>query len=88
MSKQIGQLLTCDRCGTTEFLHYVGTEDFDGGFTKVNDFSKPSEPWGFEDLGDCAAGHDYVDLCPKCRKAFILTKKEFIIKGVMQNDQT
>lgn len=80
MSKQIGKLLTCDRCGVTEFMPYIGTKEFDGGYTRINDFQEPAEPWAFtEDLGDCASGHEYVDLCPTCRKAYIRTKKDFFL---------
>lgn len=85
MSKQIGKLLTCDRCGFAEFLPYIGTTEFDGGFTHADSFQEPAEPWAIsEDLGDCVAGHEYVELCPNCRKAYIQSKKDFfLMKGVL-----
>lgn len=89
MSKQVGQLLTCDRCGKTEFLPYIGKDEFDGGYPDVIYFKKPSEFWVFaEDLDDCSAGrHNYVDLCPNCRKEYVQVKKNFFnMKGELAND--
>ena len=85
MSKQIGKLLTCDRCGAAEFLPYIGEEEFDGGFARLNVFQDPSEPWALgEDIGDCTAGHEYLDLCPECRKVYLKIKRDFLLKGVQK----
>lgn len=82
MSNQIGKLLTCDRCGKTEFLPYIGTREFDGGYTRTNEFQEPAEAWSIaEDLGDCTSGHEYVELCPSCRRAYLKTKKDFFLMG-------
>lgn len=81
MSQKIGKLLTCDRCGATEFLPYTGTSKSDGGFTHTDHFSKPTEPWLIaEDLGDCVTGHQYIELCPTCRKSYLQTKHNFLYK--------
>jgi len=90
MSTNIGKQLVCDRCGATTFLLYTGTEEFDGGYTRVTDFQTPKEPWLLcEDLGDTASGHNYVDLCPMCRESYIKVKNDFFSrKRVDIFDQT
>lgn len=90
MSTNIGKQLVCDRCGATTFLPYIGTEEFDGGYTRVNDFQTPEEPWAlYEDFSDTASGQGHVDLCPTCRELYIKVKNDFISrKRVDILDQT
>lgn len=49
----------CDLCGKTEYKKYIGTEQFDGGYTTINKF----EPSDYIDL---QIGKKYYKLCPKC----------------------
>lgn len=58
MSRENGQLLTCDRCGAWVFLECTGEGEADGGWTRWNKF-EPSPNWGYLD--------GVGDICPKCR---------------------
>lgn len=83
MSEQIGKLLTCDRCKKTEFLPYIGTKEYGSWYPRADEFQEPPEPWVIkEDLGDCAAGHEYIDLCPSCRKVYLKIKKDFFLSNL------
>jgi predicted nucleic-acid-binding Zn-ribbon protein len=82
MSKVVGKLLTCDRCGTTEFVPYAKEKELDGGYSRVDIFEDPKEPWLLSaDLGDIVEGHKFIDLCPRCRKAYFELKNNFLTKG-------
>lgn len=72
MSELIGKLLIRERCGEKAFSKYIKTEDFDGGFTRVNEFEK-IPGW------DCAPkeNDDYGTLCPNCYLAYKQTLKNF-----------
>lgn len=50
---------TCGICGKIAYRQYIGTKDFDGGYTIINQF----EPSDFEylRLGNCS----FV-VCPDC----------------------
>lgn len=78
MSKVVGKLLTCDRCGTTEFLPYVSTKELDGGYTRADNFEAPKEPWSSEDFGKIIGAYKFIDLCPSCSKEFLNIKMDFI----------
>lgn len=91
MSKQRGQLLTCDRCGKTIFLKELEAKekDTDGGYTRWNEYKheKPPEEWTHKYFGDYS--HKY-DLCPECAERF---KREYniffeIAEDVEGNDDT
>lgn len=61
MSRENGQMLTCNRCGTWVFLKCTGEGETDGGFTRWNNF-EPAPGWNVA---------SYIgDLCPECYKAF------------------
>lgn len=62
MAKEIGMLVTCDRCGQTIFLKHIGTEDLDGGYTKYNKFESLPDTWLYE----TPIGH----LCESCAYVF------------------
>lgn len=49
----------CDLCGRTEYKKYLGTEQFDGGYTTINKF----EPSDYIDL---QIGKKRYKLCPRC----------------------
>ena len=89
MSQKIGKLLTCDRCGFTKFLPSDETLEFDDGFIEVNNFAGPEQSWKLcEDFSDCAEGRRFiVDLCPQCQKEYIKIKKDFFVKGRMNEVQ-
>lgn len=72
MSELIGKLLICERCGEKAFSKYVKTEEFDAGYTRVNEFEKipgwdraPKE------------NDDYGTLCPTCYLLYKQTLKIF-----------
>lgn len=65
MSREKGLLMTCDRCGKTEFLMFTGGNFADGGYTTYDSFAKPERAWG---NGDNAEGKKYADLCPIAKK--------------------
>lgn len=68
MSRDVGQMRTCDRCGHSQFFKCTGTTELDGGFTKNNTFEK-SEGW------DCLG---VWDLCPKCAEEWQKKRKQFM----------
>lgn len=61
MSEVEGKLLTCDVCGETVFLKYVGDGESDGGFTRRRKYEDRPEGWGMFDV--------YGMLCPSCSDA-------------------
>lgn len=62
MSSTEGKTLTCDLCGKSVFLKYVGTKDFDGGFTRVREYEDRPDGWTRYSVPKIALG----DLCPEC----------------------
>lgn len=68
MSKVIGQMRTCDRCGYSRLFKHIGTKELDGGFTKTNTFEVAE---GWSSLG-------VWDLCPTCAKEWQETQKRFM----------
>lgn len=63
MSEAKGKLVTCERCGNTIFLKLVGSENFDGGFTRQDYFEDAPDGWEL-----CATDkkRKYCRLCPSC----------------------
>ena len=60
MAKIKGMRLCCDRCGKIEFVKCTGTNDLDGGYTKL-DVYESVDGWDQQYvLGS------YLDLCPDC----------------------
>lgn len=63
MGSDIFRKKTCDICGAVEYKPYIGSKQFDGGYTTVNEF----EPSDYENM---RIGDDSLILCPDCiRKA-------------------
>lgn len=69
MSEHLGKLIECDRCGKTYFLHYTGTDSFDGGYVKTDQFCKIPAGWNY---------HSGIGLlCDECEKAYQQLLDEF-----------
>lgn len=72
MSETIGKRIECDRCGKTLFLKYIGTKEFDGGFTKVSEFEPKPEAWVYHtDIGL---------LCYECEQVYQNLLNEFFFR--------
>ena len=68
MSKINGRLVTCDRCGKSEFTKVTGEKETDGGFTRWSTF-EPLWDWGYV---------ENKDLCPDCFKKWTKIKEDFL----------
>lgn len=64
MAETEGKMLTCDLCGATVFLKYVGDGKADGGFTKWRKYEDIPDGWGSWHVGDII--HSF--LCPDCNQ--------------------
>lgn len=53
-----GMLETCDRCGNSIFLKYIGTGEADGGYTRWDQFEPLPKDWSKHTGFGC--------LCPDC----------------------
>lgn len=72
MSREKGQLVTCDRCGQTVFLKSIGEGETDGGYTRWNKFESFPTGWSVKsDLGD---------LCPDCSREWNRIETDFMNK--------
>jgi len=60
MSEIEGKLVTCDVCGKSVFLPYVGDGESDGGFTRWRRYEKL--PKGWNDVRASVA----TTTCPDC----------------------
>lgn len=58
-----GKLLTCDCCGETIFLKYIGDGETDGGYTRWRKYEK-ADGWDSLRIGD----YNLANICPKCLK--------------------
>lgn len=72
MSEYLGKIIKCDRCGKTHFLNYTGTKSLDGGYTKVDEFDKRPDEWGYH--GETGL------LCDECEAAYQKLIDEFFGK--------
>ena len=68
MSRENGQLRTCDRCGTQMFFRCTGEGEADGGYTRWNEFEYPTG-WGV--LGEIG------DVCPTCMREYVEILERF-----------
>lgn len=66
MSRQKGELRTCDRCGKQVFCKYLKSGELDGGYTRWDEFEK-AEGWSVND----------GDLCSECTEEFAKLKADF-----------
>ena len=67
MSRQKGELRTCDRCGKQIFCKSIGDGEMDGGYTRWNKFEQ-AEGWSVNNDGD---------LCSECTAEFEKLKADF-----------
>lgn len=58
-----GKMLTCDMCGKTIFLKFVGEREADGGFTKWREYEN-ADGWTNPHFGKINLGN----LCPSCNE--------------------
>lgn len=70
MSEQCGKLITCDRCGKTLFLKYIGEGETDGGYTRWNKFEDAPDGWEYH----CDIGR----LCPECNEEYVSVIERFM----------
>ncbi|MBR3226365.1 MAG: hypothetical protein IKF78_13680 [Atopobiaceae bacterium] len=64
MAETEGKLLTCDLCGKTVFLKYVGDSEADGGFTRVRRYEDRPDGWQTWHATDVI----HSTLCPSCNE--------------------
>lgn len=64
MAETEGKLLTCDLCGATVFLKYVGDGEADGGFTKWRRYEDRPDGWQTWHVTDVI----HSTLCPSCNE--------------------
>jgi len=57
-----GKLVTCNRCGATTFLKFLGDVDTDGGYSSYRKHEELPEGWIYGTFPK------YVHLCPACHK--------------------
>ena len=72
MAEHLGKMIVCDRCGKTHFLHYMDTESYDYGYTKVTLFEKMPDGW--------KKHSDTGLLCDECEKTYQDMLDEFFGK--------
>lgn len=61
MSAIEGKMLTCDVCGKSIFLKFVGEREADGGYTKWREYEN-ADGWSSIHVGKISLGN----VCPKC----------------------
>ena len=61
MSATEGKLLTCDVCGKSTFLRFVGEKQSDGGYTKWREYEN-AEGWTSIHVGKIRL----QNVCPEC----------------------
>lgn len=58
------------------FEEYTGTKEFDGGYTRVNEYEK-TQGWGVVPKEEKECGTEYGTLCPTCYLLYKQTLKIF-----------
>lgn len=84
MSSNIFKRYICDFCGKIEYKEYLGTKEFDGGYTAVNEF----EPTSYNTL---RIGDKGYKLCPECMNKienFIEAYKQKVFEKEDKNEST
>lgn len=56
-----GKMLTCDVCGKSIFLRFIGEREADGGYTKWREYEN-ADGWTSIHVGEISLGN----VCPKC----------------------
>lgn len=69
---EIYQASVCKRCGETHFSMYIGTQQYDGGYTRVNIFEPLPDGWGW------GWGNEIGRLCPTCFEKYEKMKNNFM----------
>lgn len=70
MAEAIGKRITCDRCGKSIFLAFVGVKAFDGGYTRHNEFEPAPDDWHY-------SSELQMRLCDTCYATFKELLNEF-----------
>ena len=76
MASKKGKLLTCDRCGKTVFLEFLGNNYSDGGYTVNEKFEAAPEGWE----NHYEIGH----LCPTCNAEYKQIRQHFMRMGKVE----
>ena len=61
MSATEGKLLTCDVCGKSTFLRFVGEKEADGGYTRWREYEN-ADGWTSINVGKIRL----KNVCPEC----------------------
>ena len=72
MSEWKGKIVTCDRCFRECRCKFVGEDELDGGFTRVERFEEIPETWKYR--------YEIGWLCPECNTAYEILIKNFMEK--------
>lgn len=72
MAQEKGKMLTCNRCGKSVFLKFLGMEP--------REWSQPVEKYEDAPTGWAAAVSlgDKIDLCPDCTSEWVALQKKFM----------
>lgn len=80
MSATEGKLLTCDVCGKSTFLRFVGEKEADGGYTRWREYEK-SDGW----IMNVHVGDIWLkNVCPECGELLRKSLSE-TIDGIRAN---
>ena len=78
MSKEIGKLLTCDRCKTSVFLPWTGDGIEWSRDADDSQFQSPPDGWGNGALYTRSRDRYLLtDLCPDCLTEYLNQNKKF-----------
>ena len=79
IDNKIYQASVCKRCGKTHFSLYIGTKEYDGGFTRQNYFEPLPEGWGWSGrIGR---------LCPTCFEKYQEMENNFMKDFMKEEDK-
>ena len=80
MSATEGKMLTCDVCGKSTFLRFVGEKEADGGYMKWREYEK-SDGW----IMNVHVGDIWLqNVCPECGELLRKSLSE-TIAGIRAN---
>lgn len=75
--KELGKLITCDRCGKQIFLKKTGEGSGDGGWSRWGTFEELPEGWKCG-VHTESLSQGFVDLCPECHKEYEKIVSQFM----------